>query len=44
MRDGDWFDCIETPEKYELPIYEVALFTGTSNPISGSKVWDKSNS
>ena len=42
---SDEFECLGTPEKYEITIYEMGLCSSSSNPItgsSGSKIWDKS--
>ena len=39
------FECLGTPEKYEITIYEMGLCSSDSSPItgsSGSKIWDKS--
>ena len=39
------FECLGTPEKYEITIYEMGLCSSSSSPItgsSGSKIWDKS--
>lgn len=40
------FECLGTPEKYEITIYEMGLCSSSSSPItgsSGSKIWDKSS-
>lgn len=40
------FECLGTPEKYEITIYEIGLCSSSSSPItgsSGSKIWDKSS-
>ena len=43
---SDEFECLGTPEKYEITIYEMGLCSSSSHPItgsSGSKIWDKSS-
>ena len=43
--DPNSFECLGTPEKYEITIYEMGLCSSDSSPItgsSGSKIWDKS--
>ena len=43
--DANSFECLGTPEKYEITIYEMGLCTSSTSPItgsSGSKIWDKS--
>ena len=43
--DPNEFECLGTPEKYEITIYEMGLCTSNTSPIigsSGSKIWDKS--
>lgn len=42
--DTSWGNCLTTPDKFELTIYEMGLCT--SDPITGSKgskAWDKTN-
>ena len=43
--DAGSFECLGTPEKYEITIYEMGLCSSSFSPItgsSGSKIWDKS--
>ena len=40
------FECLGTPEKYEITIYEMGLCSTDNHPItgvSGEKIWDKTN-
>ena len=43
---ADSFECLGTPEKYEITIYEMGICSTTNHPISGvsgQKIWDKKN-
>jgi len=44
--DLNSFECLGTPEKYEITIYEMGLCSTDNHPIrgvSGEKIWDKRN-
>ncbi len=47
LLDGsDQFECLGTPEKYEITIYEMGICSTNNHPItgvSGEKIWDKKN-